>query len=111
MKFTPGSSREQTHEAATTLSVALTSVVETHLPSAEIVRSKVGPVTVEDVAEELFRYTPIGFRLKPMFSTSIYGRHKNHCPQNSGCRNWSPGLSRSSERPRLNIGMRSERRR
>jgi hypothetical protein len=49
---------EQTRESKASLSAALTAAVETHLPSAEIVRSKVGPVTVADVAEELFRHTP-----------------------------------------------------
>lgn len=49
---------EQTREAAASSSAALTAAVETHLPSAEIVHSVVGPVTVADVAEELFRHTP-----------------------------------------------------
>ena len=49
---------EQTRETTASLSAALTTVVETNLPSAEIVRSKVGPVSVADVAEELFRHTP-----------------------------------------------------
>ena len=42
----------------TAAAAALTAAVETHLPSAEIVRPSVGPVTVGDVAEELFRHTP-----------------------------------------------------
>jgi hypothetical protein len=37
---------------------ALTAAVETHLPSAEIIRTVAGPVTVADVADELFRHTP-----------------------------------------------------
>ncbi len=37
---------------------ALTAAVETHLPSAEIVRPSTGPITVGDVAAELFRHTP-----------------------------------------------------
>src|SRR5262249_40944108 len=37
---------------------ALTAAVETHLPSAEILRTAAGPVTVADVADELFRHTP-----------------------------------------------------
>jgi hypothetical protein len=41
-----------------TSSAALTAAVEKHLPSAEIVQSKAGPVTVADVAEELYRHTP-----------------------------------------------------
>jgi hypothetical protein len=49
---------EQTQEAVATSSAALTAVIEKHLPSAEIVPSEVGPVTVADVAEELFRHTP-----------------------------------------------------
>jgi hypothetical protein len=36
----------------------LTAAVETHLPSAEILRTAAGPVTVADVADELFRHTP-----------------------------------------------------
>jgi hypothetical protein len=48
---------EQNREAAVSSSAALTAAVETHLPSAEIIR-EVGPVTVADVAEELFRHTP-----------------------------------------------------
>lgn len=49
---------EQTREAAASSSAALTAAVQEHLPSAEIVTTKVGPVTVADVAEELFRHTP-----------------------------------------------------
>lgn len=49
---------EQTHEASATSSAALTVAVATHLPSAEIIHPAVGPVTVADVAEELFRHTP-----------------------------------------------------
>src|SRR5262245_51170166 len=37
---------------------ALVRAVETHLPSAEIIREKEGPITVADVAEELFRHAP-----------------------------------------------------
>lgn len=49
---------EQAHEAAVSSSAVLTAAIETHLPSAEIVQSDVGTVTVADVAEELFRHTP-----------------------------------------------------
>lgn len=49
---------DQTHKSAASLSAGLTTAVETHLPSAEVVRSKAGPITVADVAEELFRHTP-----------------------------------------------------
>jgi hypothetical protein len=49
---------EQADVAVATVSATLTAAVETHLPSAEIVRSTTGPVTVGDVAEELFRHTP-----------------------------------------------------
>lgn len=37
---------------------AIISAVEKHLPSAEIVRPVQGPITVADVAGELFRHTP-----------------------------------------------------
>ncbi len=37
---------------------AITAAVEQHLPSAEIVRPGNGPVTVADVADELFRHAP-----------------------------------------------------
>jgi hypothetical protein len=36
----------------------VTAAVETYMPSAEIVRPHFGPVTVADVAEELFQHTP-----------------------------------------------------
>lgn len=45
---------EQAHTAA----VALNAAVEMHLPSAEIIRPAAGPVTVADVADQLFRHTP-----------------------------------------------------
>lgn len=38
--------------------VAIAEAVERHLPSAEVVRPDTGPVTVADVADELFRHTP-----------------------------------------------------
>lgn len=49
---------EQTQEAVATSSAALTAAIVKHLPSAEILRSEARPVTVADVAEELFRHTP-----------------------------------------------------
>jgi hypothetical protein len=49
---------EQADGAAAAAAEALTAVVETHLPSAEIIRLSAGAVTVGDVAEELFRHTP-----------------------------------------------------
>jgi hypothetical protein len=41
-----------------TIESAIAAAVEEHLPSAEIVNSKTGPVTVADVAVELFRHPP-----------------------------------------------------
>jgi hypothetical protein len=49
---------EQAHEEVASVTGAVTAAVETYLPSAEIVEPVVGPVTVADVAEELFRHTP-----------------------------------------------------
>jgi hypothetical protein len=49
---------ERALESAASASAALTAAVETHLPSAEIIQQKTGPVTVADVAEELYRHTP-----------------------------------------------------
>jgi hypothetical protein len=49
---------EHGREAAAATRAALTSAVETHLPSAEVVRPGAGVVTVADVADELFRHTP-----------------------------------------------------
>jgi hypothetical protein len=37
---------------------AVAKAVAEHLPSAEVVRPEVGPVTVADVADELFRHPP-----------------------------------------------------
>jgi hypothetical protein len=45
-------------EAAAAAGAALKAAVDSHLPSAEIVRPSAGPVTVGDVADELFRHTP-----------------------------------------------------
>jgi hypothetical protein len=49
---------EQAREATAAAAATLTAAVETHLPSAEIVRASAGPVTVGDVAEEMFRHAP-----------------------------------------------------
>src|SRR5438552_2289614 len=49
---------EQSRDTAASSSAVLTAAVEKYMPSAEIVRPEVGPVTVADVAEELFRHTP-----------------------------------------------------
>jgi hypothetical protein len=45
-------------EQAVRNTAALSAAVEQHLPSAEVVRPATGPVTVADVADELFRHTP-----------------------------------------------------
>lgn len=47
---------EAADRAAT--SAVIARAAETHLPSAELVRPTAGPVTVGDVANELFRHTP-----------------------------------------------------
>lgn len=49
---------EQDEAEATRTTDAITSAVEQHLPSAEIVKPNHGRVTVADVANELFRHTP-----------------------------------------------------
>ena len=49
---------EQTTEAVSVTQAALTFAVEANLRSAEIVRASADPVTVADVAEELFRHAP-----------------------------------------------------
>jgi hypothetical protein len=49
---------EQAHEATAAAEAALTAAVETHLPSAAILRPAAAVVTVADVANELFRHTP-----------------------------------------------------
>jgi hypothetical protein len=49
---------EQADDATASAVTAVTAAVETHLPSAEIIRASAGPVTVGDVAEELFRHAP-----------------------------------------------------
>ncbi len=48
--------QSETEEVLTTVVIAATA--EQHLPSAERVTSPVGPVTVAEVAEELFRHPP-----------------------------------------------------
>jgi hypothetical protein len=49
---------EQASEVAAAATAAVGAAVEAHLPSAEIVHPSADPVTVGDVAEELFRHTP-----------------------------------------------------
>jgi hypothetical protein len=49
---------EDEHDAQRQASAVVAEAVERHLPSAEIVRPAAGPVTVADVADELFRNTP-----------------------------------------------------
>jgi hypothetical protein len=49
---------EDEHEAERQAATVVTAAVGQHLPSAEIVRPASGPVTVADVADELFRHTP-----------------------------------------------------
>lgn len=49
---------EQAARSASQLQEQVAAAVERHLPSAEIVHSAPGPVTVADVADELFRHTP-----------------------------------------------------
>lgn len=49
---------EQEEVEATHAKTAITSAVEQHLTSAEIVTPTAGPVTVAAVANELFRHTP-----------------------------------------------------
>ncbi len=49
---------EQAQADLAAAEAALAKVVEKHLPSAEIVRSGDRPVTVADVADELYRHTP-----------------------------------------------------
>lgn len=49
---------EQLEQEAQSATNALTEAVTQHLPSAEILRPTPGPVTVAEVAEELFRRPP-----------------------------------------------------
>jgi len=49
---------EQASLSVSASSAALKAAVQEHLPSAEVVSTKIGQVTVADVAEELFRHTP-----------------------------------------------------
>src|SRR5262245_54110847 len=49
---------EQQAETATRLTQRVTAAVEEHLTSGEILRPAAGPITVADVADELFRHTP-----------------------------------------------------
>jgi hypothetical protein len=49
---------ERAAETASASSEALKAAIQEHLPSAEVTSTKIGPVTVAEVAEELFRHTP-----------------------------------------------------
>lgn len=49
---------EQASRITPVSTAALKAAVHQHLPSAEVADAKAGPVTVADVAEELFRHTP-----------------------------------------------------
>jgi hypothetical protein len=50
--------KQDERDAEQQVAIAVTEAVECHLPSAEIMRPASGPVTVGDVADELFRHTP-----------------------------------------------------
>jgi hypothetical protein len=45
-------------EQEATIAAAVSAAVEQHLRSAEVIKPSAGPVTVADVADELFRHTP-----------------------------------------------------
>ncbi len=49
---------EQAEAESATVTAVIAAAVEQHLPSAEIVTPAIGPVTVADVATELFRHPP-----------------------------------------------------
>lgn len=49
---------EQQQANADRTTGAIADAVEKHLPSADVIRQQAGPVTVGDVAAELFRHTP-----------------------------------------------------
>jgi hypothetical protein len=49
---------EESREASAAIGSALAAAVSSHLPSAEVVTSAAGPVTVGDVADEIFRHAP-----------------------------------------------------
>lgn len=51
---------EQSARELATVTTVVASLAEKHLPSGEIVQPVVGPVTVADVARELFQHTPGG---------------------------------------------------
>jgi len=48
----------QVHEDAAAVEAVITTAIESHLPSAEIVRVVAGPITAAAVAEEMYRHTP-----------------------------------------------------
>jgi hypothetical protein len=47
---------EQAHEELALVTEGITAAIEGHLPSAEIVHQTVGPISVADVADELYRH-------------------------------------------------------
>lgn len=49
---------EQEQSEAASISARVEALAQEHLAEAEVVRAVQGPVTVADVAEELFRHTP-----------------------------------------------------
>jgi len=49
---------EQAARDAAALGTTVATIAEQHLRSAEVIRPEAGPVTVGDVAEEVFRHTP-----------------------------------------------------
>jgi hypothetical protein len=49
---------ERAHEELAVVMEGITAAVEGHLPSAEIVRETGGPITVAEVADELYRHAP-----------------------------------------------------
>jgi hypothetical protein len=75
---------EQAHEAAAAAAATLTAAVETHLPSAEIVRPGAHLVTVGDVAEELFRHTPDRLPAEAHFLNERLRASREPLPENLG---------------------------
>jgi hypothetical protein len=49
---------ERVHEELATVAEGITAAIEDRLPSAEIIRQTGGPITVGDVADELYRHSP-----------------------------------------------------
>jgi hypothetical protein len=75
---------EQAHETAAAAAATLTAAVETHLPSAEIVRPSADPVTVGDVAEEMFRHTPNRLPAEAHFLNERLRASREPLPENLG---------------------------